>query len=84
MKKNSVTLAALLPLIGGYQKIKIEDRQELYVEPNAEVIFEGFRIDFQQHTYSDKQKQAKVISVKAIKDVMIISICTTWEAKGML
>lgn len=84
MKKNSVTLAALLPLIGGYQKVKIEDRQELYVEPNAEILYEGYRIDLKQDTLTDDQKKAKVISVKAIKDVMIISICTAWEEKGML
>jgi hypothetical protein len=84
MKKGNVTLAALLPLIGGYQKIRIEDRQELYVEPTEEIIYEGYSIDLKHDTLTDDQKKAKVISVKAIKDVMIISICTTWEAKGML
>lgn len=84
MKKKNIELATLVPIISGFQKIKIVDLQERYVDVGAEVIYEGRRLDLKQDTFTDIQKRANVVDIRSIKDVTIISICTAWEAKGML
>lgn len=84
MKKNNVTLAAILPLLGGFQKIKVVDQRERYVEPDAEVIYEDYKINMNPGTLTDDQKRAKVIGIRSLNGVIIISLCTAWEAKGML
>lgn len=86
MKKiaKDVALATILSILGGYQKIKVVDRIDRYVEPNAKVIYEGYLIDRERDTFNDDQMHAKVVEIKSDNDVIVISICTAWEALRML
>jgi len=86
MKKISkdVALATILRLIGGWQKVKVIDLKERYVDNSGEVIFEGHLIDRNQETFSTTQEYAKVVEIRSMDNTTVIYICTAWEALGIL